>query len=68
MPDAYVTGKATLVTYDKAKDAFYVNPEEFGRKVIEVITKDFGAYEGAGSPFHPLPVVTKHGYSGWPMS
>ncbi|MCR4286894.1 MAG: hypothetical protein NUW09_02650 [Deltaproteobacteria bacterium] len=54
MPIGWLHQDADLLSLDTG-GGFKVHPVKFSKKVIDVIEKDFGVFEGPNSPNHPLP-------------
>ena len=59
MPNGGLSFDVKMVAI-KNGNRFWINPINFSKKVLDVITKDFATYEGGGSQKHPLPTVTQH--------
>jgi hypothetical protein len=54
MPDGWLSGEKKDIEIDQG--AFWVNPVEFTRRVIDIIDKDFSNFEAPGSSSHPLAI------------
>lgn len=58
MPKAWLTSEdIEQIKFDENKKTFWINPNGFAQKVVEVIEKDFQTFEGQGSPDHSMPRI-----------
>ena len=58
MPDGWLSGDKKDIEID-AGNAFWVNPVEFAKHVMNSIDKDFSYFEAASSFGHPLSTTKK---------
>jgi hypothetical protein len=58
MPDGGLSGDKNYIEIDQS-GAFWVNPVEFAKRVIDTIDKDFSNFEARSNSNHPLATAQK---------